>query len=153
MRNFPARANWRQVLFSALWLIGASAWGAPADFEFNVQSASVMSIRKSLAERHLILKEHFQSGAIGFSHDGLIAVREPGSLTQDTRHRVELLVVEDNRDRDTLYREIARANGRPDWELQFKAVFAARWIDRAPVGWYHREADGRWLKKLSPSSK
>lgn len=150
MRNFRGSARRWRLLLTGLWLIAAGAFGAEAEFQFNVQSPSVMSIRKSIADRYLILKEHFQAGAIGFTHDGLIALREPGSIPQDVRARVELLVVEENKDRSTLYREIARANGRPDWESQFRAVFAARWIHRAPVGWYYREADGRWLQKNSP---
>ena len=147
MRCGRGSARWWRILLTGLWLIAAGAFGAEAEFEFNVHSPSVMSIRKSLADRYLVLKEHFQAGAIGFTHDGMIALREPGSIPQDVRARVELLVVEENKDRSTLYREIARANGRPDWESQFRAVFAACWIQRAPVGWYYREAGGHWLQK------
>ena len=149
MRNFLASRHWRQFLLAGLWLVSVSAISAEAEADFDVQSRSVMAIRKSLAERYAILKEHFQAGVIGFTHNGLIATRESGRLAPDIRLRIELLVAEDNKDRGTLYREIARANGRPDWESQFQHVFAERWISRAPVGWYYRESGGQWVKKLA----
>ena len=152
MRKFPDGGRWQCTLLAGLCLISAAASGDVVQFEFNVGSPSVMTIRHSLAERSAILKAHFQAGAIGFTHDGLIAIREPGSLPRDTRTTVELLVTEENKDRSTLYREIARANGRPDWESQFQSVFAERWIRRAPVGWYYRAANGQWVRKLSPGA-
>ncbi|MBL0124753.1 MAG: YdbL family protein [Betaproteobacteria bacterium] len=137
-------------LLVVLCLVSVSAMGAETvgDTDFDVQSPSVMAIRKSLAERHAILKEHFQAGVIGLTHDGLIAMREAAGLAPDMRATLERLVAEDNKDRGTLYREIARANGRPDWESQFQNVFAERWIRRAPSGWYYRDSGGRWIKKL-----
>lgn len=139
-----------RAVLAALWLVSASAMSAEAegDAEFDVQSPSVMAIRKSLAERQVLLKEQFQAGVIGLTHDGLIAMREAAGLAPDMRATLERLVAEDNKDRGTLYREIARANGRPDWESQFQNVFAERWIRRAPSGWYYRDSGGRWIKKL-----
>jgi len=112
-----------------------------------------MAIRKSLVERHALLKEHFQAGVIGLTHDGLVAMREPGRLAQDLRATIDRLVTEENKDRSTMYREIARANGRPDWESQFQFVFAERWLNRAPADWYHRDAGGQWTKILSGGAK
>jgi uncharacterized protein YdbL (DUF1318 family) len=140
-----------RAVLAVLWLVSVSAMSAEAegDTDFDVQSPSVMAIRKSLAERHAVLKEHFQAGVIGLTHDGLIAMREAAGLAPDMRATLERLVAEDNKDRGTLYREIARANGRPDWESQFQNVFAERWIRRAPSGWYYRDSGGHWIKKLS----
>ncbi|MEO8102608.1 MAG: YdbL family protein [Betaproteobacteria bacterium] len=142
-----ARRYWLRALLVGLWLAVAPVLAAETAFEFNVDSAAVMAIRKSLAQRHTLLKEHFEAGVIGLTHDGWIALREPASVAADVRARVELLVEEDNKDRGTLYRELARANGRPDWEYKFQSTFAARWIDRAPVGWYYRESGGQWVRK------
>lgn len=139
-----------RALLAVFCLVSVSAMSAETvgDTDFDVQSPSVMAIRKSLAERHAILKEHFQAGVIGLTHDGLIAMREAAGLAHDMRARLERLVAEENKDRGTMYREIARANGRPDWESQFQNVFAERWISRAPIGWYYRDSGGRWIKKL-----
>ena len=153
MRHFLARRRWRRTLLAGLLLLSAYASGAEPEFEINVHSPSVMAIRMGLAERYAVLKEHLQTGVIGFTHDGLIAMRDAGSLPRETRTKVELLVAEDNKDRSTMYREIARANGRPDWESQFQAVFAERLIRRVPVGWYYRDAGGQWVKQLSQDAK
>jgi uncharacterized protein YdbL (DUF1318 family) len=150
MKHFLATRRWWQILLAGVWLASSCALCAEADieFEFDVHSPSVKVIRTSLVERYAALKEHFQTGVIGFTHDGLIAMREPGGLAAEMRARVERLVAEDNKDRGAMYREIARANGRPDWEAQFQYVFAERWISRAPVGWYYRDSSGQWVKKL-----
>ncbi len=150
MRTMLSWRHWPRTLLVGLWMLSAPAMSAETagDADIDVHSPSVMAIRKSLAERHAILKEHFQAGVIGLTHDGLIAMREASGLVQDMRTRLERLVREDNKDRVTLYREIARANGRPDWESQFQYVFAARWISRAPTGWYYRDSGGHWIKKL-----
>ena len=148
MRYMWGRQRCLQSLFAAVCLTSASAMSTTPDGDFDVQSPSVLTIRKSLVDRHAVLKEHFEAGAIGISYDGLIALREPARLPPVIRARLESLVVEDNKDRGTLFREIARANGRPDWESQFQAVFAARWIRRAPVGWYYRDDSGNWIRQL-----
>ncbi len=144
--------RWLPLMLLGLCLLGAPVSHAEEDADFNVNSPAVMAIRKSLGERHALLKEYFHAGVVGFTHEGLIAIREPGALVQEVRSRVELLVVEENKDLGTLYREIVRANGRPDWEPQFKQVFAERWISRTPAGWYYRDESGTWLKKSAPGA-
>ena len=120
--------------------------------EFQVDSAAVVAIRQSLAVRYLQLKIHFQQGVIGYTQDGLIALRESASLAKEQRAELERLISEENKDRGVMYREIARANNRPDWEDRFRSVFAERWISRAPVGWYYRNSSGTWIKKVPPVS-
>ena len=152
MRYLLIRQRGLQTLLAALWLTSASAMSTTPDGDLDVQSPSVLTIRKSLVERHAVLKEHFEAGVISLSHDGMIALREPARLPPVIRAKLESMVVEDNKDRGTLYREIARANGRPDWESQLQAVFAARWIRRAPVGWYYRDDSGNWIRQLARSA-
>lgn len=137
----------RGILLSAVLLLVSAAAGAQGDSDLNINSPSVVTIRKSIAERFNVLREHFQAGAIGLTQDGLIALRDAGALQLDARKRVESLVNDDNNDRDTLYREIARLNGRPDWESSLHRTFGERWISRAPSGWYYREPGGQWVRK------
>jgi len=147
--NIFARRHCLQTLLAGLWLVCASALGAEGEVTFDVSSPAVKAIRKSLVDRHVILREFFDTGAIGFTHEGLIAVRDTGPLARDRRAMIDALVAEDNKDRSTLYREIARANGRPDWESPMQNAFAERWISRAPVGWYYRDSGGQWVRKRS----
>ena len=60
------------------------------------------------------------------------------SIPLSARTSVNQLVADDNRDRSALYREIAAANGHPEWQAQIQATFARRWIDLAQSGWYYQ---------------
>ena len=57
------------------------------------------------------------------------------------------LIAQANRDRNALYREIALANKKPEWEGEIRTTFAQRWIERAPAGWYYQNASGAWVQK------
>jgi uncharacterized protein YdbL (DUF1318 family) len=55
-------------------------------------------------------------------------------------------VAAENADRAALYREIARANGHPEWEAEVRKTFAQRWIERAQPGWWVQRG-GAWVQK------
>lgn len=137
------------AVFVAITLLTAEASHAlgqnPADIQ--VQSAAVSSLKRSLAERFTVLMPFFESGAVGLTSDGYIAMRDPGALNGANEFELEMLILDDNNDRRTLYREIARLNGRPEWELRLQYTFAERWISRAPVGWFCRDSSGKWARK------
>lgn len=137
---------WTIFTTIALMAVGTSSRAEPPDAEINIASGAVVTIKKSLADRHRTLIQHFESGVIGLTDDGLVALRDGNGLSGESRAALDSLVADDNKDRATLYREIARVNGRPDWESHWRKVFAQRWIDRAPAGWYYRNGS-RWLKK------
>ncbi|RMD68600.1 MAG: DUF1318 domain-containing protein, partial [Gammaproteobacteria bacterium] len=63
------------------------------------------------------------------------------------RAKVKRWVAEENRDRKALYREIARANGHPEWEDDIRATFAKRWIAHAKPGWWYQDKQGQWHRK------
>jgi uncharacterized protein len=121
---------------------------ATATPDVDVSTPAIVVIKKSLAARFKILKLHLDSGAIGLTHDGLIAVRDLQAIAVNETLKVEAIIAEENKDRASLYREIARANGRPDWESDLKSTFAERWISRAASGWYHRDSAGKWIRKI-----
>jgi uncharacterized protein YdbL (DUF1318 family) len=55
-------------------------------------------------------------------------------------------VADDNRDRKAVYREIAVANGHPEWEAQIRDVFARQWVASARPGWWYQQG-GSWTQK------
>jgi uncharacterized protein YdbL (DUF1318 family) len=63
------------------------------------------------------------------------------------RNKLRKLVADDNADRNSLYREIASANGHPEWESDIRSTFAERWIANARAGWYYKSKAGAWTKK------
>ena len=78
--------------------------------------------------------------------DGRIALRDANVVPLAQRQAVQGLVAQENGDRDALYREIARANGHPEWEADIRSTFAQRWIGRAQSGWYV-QSGGQWSRK------
>jgi uncharacterized protein YdbL (DUF1318 family) len=121
---------------------------AQASANLDISSPEIRAVTGSMQQRFGQLEKYFSSGVVGLTSDGLIEVRDQSAVPLAERAAVKRLVAEDNADRKTLYAEIARANGRPDWEADIRKTFARRWIDRgAKPGWYYRDASGGWVKK------
>ena len=57
------------------------------------------------------------------------------------------MVADENRDRKAVYREIAVANGHPEWEKDIQGTFAKEWVGNARRGWYYQDAGGAWRQK------
>lgn len=117
---------------------------AAADLEVN--TPGVNAIKQSMQARHAQLAPHYASGAVGLTADGMIALRDAGSVPLAQRQAVNALVASENQDRNALYAEIASANGHPEWEAEIRSTFAQRWIQRAQSGWWV-QADGAWKRK------
>lgn len=121
---------------------------AHAQADLDIESPQVRAIQARMAERfRATLEPHFASGALGFTRDGRVEVRDAAAVPLAARAAVKQAVAEDNRDRDAVYREIAVANGHPEWEAQVRDTFAAQWIERAATGWYYQDATGAWKRK------
>lgn len=118
---------------------------AQADLEIN--TPAIGSLRASMKQRHAQLDSHYASGAVGLTRDGLIAVRDANLIPLASRAAANGLVAAENQDRNALYRELARANGHPDWEADIRATFAQRWVALAPAGVWYQNAGGAWVKK------
>jgi uncharacterized protein YdbL (DUF1318 family) len=126
-------------------LLCSIAWGQQADLEVN--TPAIGAIKASMQARHASLAPHFASGAIGLTRDGLVAVRDANAIPLNQRQSINAAVGDDNKDRQSLYREIARANNHPEWEGQVRDTFAQRWVQKAPAGWWYQDASGAWKKK------
>ena len=120
---------------------------ANAQADIDVSSPAIRALTASMKARAADLDPFFDSGAVGLTSDGLVEMRDPNSVPLADRNRVRKLVSDDNADRNSLYREIASANGHPEWEADIRSTFAARWIANARAGWYYKKAGGDWAKK------
>ena len=120
---------------------------AHAQADITIRTPAIQAIRERMRARFGQLRPHFESGALGMTRDGRIAVRDPASLPLRDRATLNQLVAEDNRDRDAVYREIAVANGHPEWEGDIRTTFAREWIQAAGRGWYYQDAGGNWVQK------
>ena len=130
-------------------LVGVLEWlvaPAQANADINIQSPAINTIRASMEARFAALKPFYDNGSIGMTADGLITVRDLNSVPLRDRKTVNTLVADENRDRNALYKEIARANGHPEWEADIRNTFAKRWVANAPAGWWYQDGGG-WKKK------
>ncbi len=115
--------------------------------DLDIASPAISKIRASLKARYPRLEPYFRSGALGLTQGGLVAIRDLQAIPLRERRAVRELVAEENLDRSALYREIARANGRPEWEENIRQIFARRWVANAPKGWWYQDREGRWKQK------
>ena len=114
----------------------------------DIQTPQIQAIQSRMSQRFSgSLSRYFASGAAGFTRDGLVAVRDASSVPLAERAGLNQAVADENRDRQAVYREIAVANGHPEWEAQIRATFAKEWIQKARPGWYYQNASGAWTKK------
>lgn len=136
-----------RLLVSALDLLVSPAHAQSPDID--IRTPAINALRASLRARNDQLRPHFRSGAIGLTWDGSVAVRDLKQVPLRERARVQQLVAEENADRSALYREIARANGHPDWVDEIRETFARVWVEEAPGGYWYQDRQGRWQRKGS----
>ncbi len=117
-----------------------------AGADINIDTPAISRLRQSMSKRQRSLDPFYHSGAIGFDESGRVAIRDLKVVALKDRNRVKKLVADENRDRDALYREIARANGHPEWEADIRKTFSRIWIEEAPSGYWFKQGGG-WQKK------
>lgn len=138
-------AIWLRLLLIALAPGFSGSVLAQANLEIN--TPAIAALQTSMQQRHAQLAGFYASGAVGLTRDGNIALRDANAVPLPQRQQVNSLIAAENQDRAALYREIARANGKPEWENDIRATFAQRWIQKAQPGWYYQNASGVWARK------
>ncbi|NNC77536.1 MAG: DUF1318 domain-containing protein [Woeseiaceae bacterium] len=119
---------------------------AQGSIDFDKPSPEKQALENSLAARFPSLRPYFDSGAIGLTESGLIDFRDRNLVPLKDRNNIVQLVAAQNNDWNTLYAEIARLNGHPEWQDNIRRTFAERWVAKANKGWYYRES-GAWKQK------
>lgn len=132
--------------FDPLMLIGIAPAHAQAP-DITLKTPAIQAIQARMASRFdSALRAHFDSGALGFTGDGLVAVRDATKISLGDRVGVNQAVAEQNRDSKAVYREVAVANGHPEWEGQIREVFSRQWVESARSGWWY-QSGGSWKQK------
>ncbi|HQR51258.1 MAG TPA: YdbL family protein [Methylophilaceae bacterium] len=132
------------TVFVLLLALAAPLAMAAANLEIN--TPAITSLTASMQARYNQLSPYYASGAIGLTRDGLVAVHDANTVPLKDRQVVNALVAAENNDRNALYKEIAIANGHPEWEAEIRSTFAQRWVQKAQGGWWYQGAGG-WAKK------
>jgi uncharacterized protein YdbL (DUF1318 family) len=137
----------RVLLAAAASMLDFIVPPAHAQANLNIDTPAVRQLTQSMEARHAQLKKYYDAGSIGLTRDGLVQVRDQNLVPLPERNSVRKLVAEENADRTNLYREIAAANGHPEWETDIRTTFAERWASKAPAGWYYQDSSGAWKQK------
>lgn len=132
--------------FQLLDLLIPSAYAQSPNID--IDTPQIQAIKQAMAARQRNhLAGWFDAGAIGFSNDGLVTIRDRSAVGLSERRDLERIVSEENADRNAVYREIAVANGHPEWEADIRDTFARRWIANARSGWFYQTDSGEWVRK------
>ena len=144
----PGSAALEQMVLIAvertLNAVTSSAIAATPDLD--VSTPTIRQITDAMKARHGQLSSYYDAGAIGYTADGRVDIRDANSISLSERNVVRTLLADENKDRAALYAEIARANGHPEWSTDIRATFAKRWIANAKAGWYYNDGSG-WKQK------
>lgn len=128
-------------------LVVPAAYAADAP-NLRINTPEIEAIHARMRKRFSSqLKPLLDKGAIGFTNNGLVAVHDASAIPLSQRSQVQAAVAAENRDRSTLYKAIAKANGHPEWASKIQKTFANIWIQKAHAGWYVQNASGQWHKK------
>jgi len=134
--------------FNWLALVGIGTAYAQERADFSIQTPAIAAIQSRMEQRFQAqLRSGFDAGALGLTNNGMVEVRDPSKLALKDRVAITQTVADDNRDRKAVYREIAVANGHPEWEGQIRSTFAQQWIASARSGWWYQDAGGSWKQK------
>jgi uncharacterized protein YdbL (DUF1318 family) len=141
------RPGFDRVAFDPLVLVGIGQARAQSQPDITIKTPAIQAIQSRMEARFDgKLRAGFDAGALGFGSDGLIVVHDASKLDLKDRVSINQAVADDNRDRKAVYREIAVANGHPEWESQIRSVFAKQWIASARSGWWY-QSGGAWKQK------
>ncbi len=141
------RLGLERLAFDPLVLVGIGQARAQSQPDITIKTPAIQAIQARMEARFdASLRAGFDAGALGFSGDGLVVVRDASKLDLKDRVAINQAVADDNRDRKAVYREIAVANGHPEWESQIRDVFAKQWIASARSGWWY-QSGGAWKQK------
>lgn len=124
------------------------------DIQIDISNPALRAIRKSLKDRFPKLEKYLEKGNIGLTNDGLIAIKETEGLGLKEKAELKRLVDADNKDRESLYKEIVVANKIDMKKLpEVRGIFAKKWIEEAKEGWWYQDEKGKWVKKEKEKEK
>jgi uncharacterized protein YdbL (DUF1318 family) len=118
------------------------------DMDINVSTPSIRALKDSSAKRLGEMAPYFSQGVLGINNQGLIEIKDPATLGLQDKAKVSGLVSAENKDRENLYSEIAKANNFGNEKVpEIKRLFANSWREKAGAGWWIQDDNGNWTKK------
>ena len=104
----------------------ATAWAA--EDVTTVSNPTIRALKQQMKERYPLLKPHFKSGVLKEGADGYVALANAGALNLKDKRDVTGLVDAENKDRQVLYQEVAKAlKIEPAQIDRVATIFAKEW--------------------------
>jgi uncharacterized protein YdbL (DUF1318 family) len=130
---------------SSWWRHLAPGVAYAQEADINVSTAAIRALKDSMKARAAQLKPFLDAGHVGIGADGLLVVRNLDGVPLRDQATVRRLVEAENRDRMSLYGEIAKANKFGDERVpDIQRIFAETWIAKAERGWWTQKPDRSW---------
>ena len=115
--------------------------------DINVSNPAIRALKDSIKQRSDAIKPYMDRGNVGIAQSGLLVIRNADNLSLKERAEITQLIEAENRDRESLYAEIAKANNIAQESIpKIRGIFAKSWIDQARPGWWIQEQGG-WRRK------
>ncbi len=149
-KSAPAPAPQSKNRFSPWRLASLSLVGVAhaQEADINLSNPAIRAIKDSIKLRSEAIKPFMDRGNIGIGADGLLAIRAIDGLNLKERAETKQLVDAENRDRENLYAEIAKANNMAKDSIpKIKAIFARSWLEQTRPGWWLQDSQGNWKRK------
>ena len=119
-----------------------------AEADINITTPAIRALKESIKDRADSIIPYMDNGSAGISNDGLIVIQSKDNLSMKEKADLSRLISAENRDREALYSEIAKANEFPPEKVKdIMEIFAASWIKQARQGWWVQSPGGQWSKK------
>ena len=141
--------SWNQTHYQqniAAYFIDLMISSAHAGANMSINTPKIRSIRNQLKQQHGHLITFFNKGNIGYNEQGLIKIRNTTGLNIKQKSTLKKLLNTNNGILSSLYSEIAKANGHPEWKADIQKTFAKTWISQMQGGWMYYSG-GQWKKK------
>jgi hypothetical protein len=109
-----------------LWAVMLdTAWAAEAT---TVSNPTIRSLKQRMKTRFTLLMPYFKKGVLKEGSNGYVSMGAGGKLPLKERRNLKTLVDAENKDRTTLYREVAKAlKIDPGQTDKIAAIFAKEW--------------------------
>lgn len=93
-----------------------------------VSNPTIRALKERMKGRFAQMKPFFQSGALQEGDDGYVSLKSTGGLGLKEKRDLNSMVDAENRDRETLYKEVAKAlNIDPGQIEKIAEIFAKEW--------------------------
>ena len=147
-RAGPQERPWFARLIPRRISIGPMPAAAQRAVDLDVETPTILSIRKQRKERFKQIDPHLATGILGEGRTGYLVIRDQSGLSLKERAALKRLVQEENTDRKNMYLAILSANSLSKDDLERIEKLAAEAIRKVLKAgrWYEIEKD-KWIQK------